>query len=82
MKLKKETFSYSEALKRLKEGKKVSCKRWGDEGKVYVYLTSTIIHNADKHELKQLVLHDTKRDTYVSFTPSVENQIDDDWYEI
>ena len=70
----REEFDYSEALKRLKKGKKVSCKRWGNEGRVYVQKWTG--------QLQILVLTDTKREKDVVFTPSVENQFDDVWYEV
>lgn len=72
-------MNYSKALELLKEGKKVSCKRWGTEGKVYLYLSKGF---AGTEMFKILLLHDTTRGTRVVFTPSVENQIQDEWYEI
>lgn len=73
------TFTYSEALNRIKQDKLVSCTRWGLGGKVYV---KQIYSNIDGYRVPLLVLTDTTRDTVVAFTPSVENQLQDEWYEV
>ena len=76
-KMKDNTFNYSKALELLKEGKKVSCKRWGEDGNVYVSLEEIDHKTKDSLKLLTLVLIDTTRDKAVTFTPSVENQIED-----
>lgn len=73
------TFNYSEALKQLSLGNKVSATRWGTEGKVFVSLEH-IEHKFRKDLVKVLVLVDTNRNKAVVFTPSVENQFEDEWY--
>lgn len=72
-------MNYGQALELLKQGKKVSCNRWGNEGKVYVSLLDTLYGS---FQVKNLVLVDVKREKTVSFTPSVENQLEDEWYEV
>ena len=68
-------MNYGEALEALKQGKVVSAKRWFGNGAVRVKL--------QKHEThKELVLEDTIRKVIVNFSPSVENQLDDEWYEV
>jgi hypothetical protein len=73
-------MNYGEALEALKRREKISCKRWGNEGKVYIRLE--YIDHVDNESLKltTLVLVDTIRDKAVIFTPSVENQLEDEWY--
>lgn len=73
-------MTFSEALELLKKGKKVSSKRWGGEGKVFVHLLKFKIN--DDNEVKSLVLHDSNRNKTVGFVPSVENMFDDEWYEV
>lgn len=74
------SMNYSLALEVLKNGGKVSSKRWGTEGKIYVTLES-IEHKVNKElDLLVLVLVDTVRNKAVNFTPSVENQFEDEWY--
>jgi hypothetical protein len=66
-------MNYGEALEALKQGKVVSTKRWFGNGAIRVEL--------QKHEThKELVLEDTIRNVIVNFSPSVENQLDDEWY--
>lgn len=72
-----ETFNYSKALDLLKTGEKVSATRWGKEGKVYV---QKVVVKDTKDDITTLMLKDTVRDKMVIFTPSVENQLEDEWY--
>lgn len=78
-------FKYNRALDLIiNHGKKVSCTRWGTEGKVYIFEHEATFINkqGNQYAYRVLLLHDTKRDTYVTFTPSVENQVDDAWYVV
>lgn len=75
-----ETFNYGEALEALKRREKVSCERWGNEGKVYVRLEYIDHVNDPSLKLTTLVLVDATRNKAVIFTPSVENQLEDEWY--
>lgn len=73
-------FNYSKALELIKNDKKVSCLRWGNEGKVYVRKTNIV--DEFEQNFPALILVDTNRTTTVMFTPSVENQLQDEWYEV
>lgn len=72
-----ETFGYSKALDLLNTGEKVSSTRWGTEGKVYV---QKVVVKDTEDDIITLMLKDTVRNKMVVFTPSVENQLEDDWY--
>ena len=65
-------FDYGTALTFLKHGKKVSAIRWNDN--VYVQLEDV--------GFKTLVLTDENRNKKVNFTPSVENQFEDEWFVV
>lgn len=73
-------INYSEALKQLSLGNKVSATRWGTEGKVFVSLEHIEHKFSGDLGIKVLVLVDTNRNKAVAFTPSVENQFEDEWY--
>lgn len=78
-------MKFSEALELLRKGKKVSSKRWGESGEVYVEVLNFEFRNEVgvlTHSFQTLILEDTKRNKKVSFTPSVENMFDDEWYEV
>lgn len=74
-----ETFNYSKALDLLKTGEKVSATRWGTEGKVYV---QKVVIKDTEDNITTLMLKDTVRNKMVIFTPSVENQLEDEWYVV
>lgn len=82
--IKVNTLNYSQALLLLQKGKKVSCLRWGNQGTVYVELTTHkyYVLGIGYKERKELTLFDSERLTMVNFTPSVENQFDDVWFEV
>ena len=71
-----EIFNYGKALDLLKIGQKVSTTRWGTEGKIYVQKAVVDVDTI------VLLLKDTVRDKMVVFTPSVENQLEDEWYVV
>ena len=73
-------LSYGQALSIIEAGGKASAHRWGSEGKVYIEVKD--FSKITKELPLTIVLVDTIRDKTVNFTPSVENQLEDTWYEV
>lgn len=82
----KHIFKYNEALTLLEQGKKVCNFRWlrNNTSNLYVELLEHKYYVKEKgyKSRKELILFDKSRQTMVNFVPSVENQFEDDWFEV
>lgn len=81
IKINENTFNYGRALELLEEGRRVSSTRWGTDGKVLVSLRRVEIPDTEEVVLSMFII-DTTRKKVTPFTPSLENQFEDEWYEV
>ena len=74
--MKKETFDFSEALRRMKEGKKVKRKEWDKGMYIYFVAKKSSLYLIDERE-KQKIRYNAFEEFF-----SIEDVFSTDWEEV